>query len=119
MARILIVDDTAFMRLVLKGIFQRNGHEVIGEGENGLQGVELYKQLSPDFVTMDITMPELDGISAVKEIKAFNPQAKVIMCSAIGDQESMLEAINAGALDFIIKPFSEEKVVEVFSKLMA
>lgn len=118
MAKVLIVDDTAFMRLVLKGIFERNGHEVVGEGENGKQAIELYKSLTPDLVTMDITMPELDGISAVKEIISYNPKARILMCSALGEGEHMLEAITAGALDFVVKPFTEEKVVMVLSKIL-
>jgi len=118
MARVLIVDDTAFMRMVLKGIFQRNGHEVVGECGNGLEAVEKYKELSPDLVTMDITMPEMDGITAVKQIKGFHPEAKVIMCSALGEETKMLEAINAGALDFIVKPFSEEKIVQALARFI-
>ena len=117
MAKILIVDDAAFMRMMIKDILQKNGYEVIGEAANGLEAVELYKAHQPDLVTMDITMPEMDGIEAVKQIKAINPAAKVIMCSAMGQQSMVMDAIKAGANDFIVKPFQADRVLEAIKKI--
>ena len=94
MAKILIVDDAAFMRMMIKDILTKNGYEVVAEAANGVEAVELYKSHQPDLVTMDITMPEMDGIEAVKQIKAVNPAAKVIMCSAMGQQSMVMDAIN-------------------------
>jgi len=118
MARVLIVDDAAFMRMMLKDILIKNGYEVVGEAPNGLKAVELYKQERPDVVTMDITMPEMDGIQAVKEIRAFDPNAKIIMCSAMGQQAMVMEAIKSGAKDFIVKPFQPERVLEALKKVL-
>lgn len=95
--KILIVDDAAFMRMMIKDILTKNGYEVVGEAADGLQAVEKYKELQPDLVTMDITMPEMDGITALKEIKKIDPNAKVIMCSAMGQQAMVIDAIQAGA----------------------
>jgi two-component system chemotaxis response regulator CheY len=117
-ARVLVVDDAAFMRMMLKDILGKNGVEVVGEAANGNEAVEKYKELNPDIVTMDITMPEKDGITAVKEIKALYPQAKVIMCSAMGQQPMVLEAIQAGAKDFIVKPFQPDRVMDSIKKVM-
>ncbi|HJV45611.1 MAG TPA: response regulator [Bacillota bacterium] len=117
-ARVLVVDDAAFMRMMLKDILTKNGVEVVGEAANGNEAVDKYKELSPDIVTMDITMPEKDGISAVKEIRSLNPQAKIIMCSAMGQQPMVLEAIQAGAKDFIVKPFQPDRVMESIKKVM-
>ena len=105
MTKVLIVDDLAFMRMMIKDILQKNGFEVIGEASNGIEAVNLYKKERPDVVTMDITMPDMDGIEAVKEIRAFDPSAKVIMCSAMGQQSMVMDAIKSGAKDFIVKPF--------------
>ncbi|MEZ0537777.1 response regulator [Caldicellulosiruptoraceae bacterium PP1] len=116
--RILIVDDAAFMRMMLKDIMQKNGFEVVGEAENGLKAVELYKDLKPDLVMMDITMPEMDGIQAVKEIKKIDPQAKIIMCSAMGQQAMVIESIQAGARDFIVKPFQADRIIEAIKKVL-
>lgn len=118
MARVLIVDDAAFMRMMLKDILTKNGLEVVGEAVNGLDGIEKYNELRPDLVTMDITMPEMDGITAVKEIKAAFPQANVIMCSAMGQQPMVIEAIQAGAKDFVVKPFQPERVMESINKVL-
>ncbi len=118
MAKILIVDDAAFMRMMVKDILVKGGHEVVGEGENGVKAVEKYKELSPELVLMDITMPELDGIGAVRQIKAFDPNAKIIMCSAMGQQAMVLEAIQAGARDFIVKPFQQERIIEAVDKCL-
>lgn len=115
MKNILIVDDSIFVRCSLRKILEKNEFTVIGEAENGLQAVELYKTLKPDIVTMDITMPELSGIEALKQIKSLDKNARVIMISAIGHEASVREAIINGAIAFIIKPFKEELVVKAFS----
>ena len=114
--RILVVDDAAFMRMMIKDILSKNGYEIVGEAENGLKAVEKYQELKPDLTTMDITMPEMNGISAVKEIKKIDPGAKVIMCSAMGQQAMVVEAIQAGARDFIVKPFQPDRVLEAVRK---
>lgn len=116
MAKILIVDDAAFMRMMIKDILSKNGFEIAGEANDGAQAVEKYKECSPDLVTMDITMPEMDGITALKEIKKFDPNAKVIMCSAMGQQAMVIDAIQAGAKDFIVKPFQADRVIEAIKK---
>lgn len=116
---VLIVDDAAFMRMMIKDILEKNGYDVIGEAENGNVAVEKYKELEPDLVTMDITMPEKDGITALKEIKEINADATVIMCSAMGQQAMVIDAIQAGAKDFIVKPFQAERVVEAVSKALS
>jgi two-component system chemotaxis response regulator CheY len=108
----LIVDDALPMRTMLKRILERDGHIVVGEAENGQMAVDLYLKLKPDFVTMDITMAVMDGIEAVKRIKESDPQAKILMCSAIGQQSLIVQAIEYGAKDFITKPFLEERVIE-------
>ncbi|TYR82729.1 response regulator [Priestia megaterium] len=114
--RILIVDDAAFMRMMVKDILLKNGYEVVGEAADGMQAIELYKEHQPDLVTMDITMPEMDGLTALKEIKKLNANAKVIMCSAMGQQAMVIDAIQAGAKDFIVKPFQADRVLEAISK---
>ncbi|MDF2928222.1 response regulator [Anaerospora sp.] len=114
--RVLVVDDAAFMRMMIKDILSKNGYEIIGEAENGLKAIEKFQELRPDLTTMDITMPELDGISAVKEIKKMDPAAKVIMCSAMGQQAMVIEAIQSGARDFIVKPFQPDRVLEAVRK---
>ncbi len=116
---VLIVDDAAFMRMMIKDILTKNGYEVVGEAADGNQAVEKYKELSPDLVTLDITMPEKDGIAALKEIMSFNNQAKVIMCSAMGQQSMVIEAIQSGAKDFIVKPFQADRVLEAVEKTLA
>ncbi len=118
-ARVLVVDDAAFMRMMIKNILTSNGYEVVGEAENGAQAVEKYKELKPDLVTMDITMPEMDGIAAVKEIKKIDPNARIIMCSAMGQQSMVIEAIQAGAKDFIVKPFNPQRVLEAVEKALS
>lgn len=117
--RILITDDALFMRVTLKNILTSNGYEVVGEASNGVEAVELYKQLKPDAVTMDITMPEMDGIQALKQIKAVDPGARVVMCTAMGQKNMVVEAIQAGAKDFIVKPFQPERVIEAMNKVAA
>ena len=113
---ILICDDAAFMRMMLKDILVKEGYEVVGEAVNGADGVEKYNSLKPDLVTMDITMPEMDGITALKAIRAGDPAAKVVMCSAMGQQAMVVEAIQAGARDFIVKPFQKDRVIEAVRK---
>jgi two-component system, chemotaxis family, chemotaxis protein CheY len=117
-SRVLIVDDAAFMRMMIKDILEKNGFTVVGEANNGIKAVELYKQERPDVVTMDITMPDMDGIEAVKAIRAFDPAAKVIMCSAMGQQTMVMDAIRAGAKDFIVKPFQQDRVLEAIRKVL-
>lgn len=116
---VLIVDDAAFMRMMIKDILTKNGFEIAGEAENGIQAVEKYEELNPDIVTMDITMPEKDGIQALKEIKEKDPNANVLMCSAMGQQSMVIEAIQAGAKDFIVKPFQPERVMEAIKKSLS
>lgn len=118
MARVLVVDDAAFMRMMLKDILTKAGHEVVGEAANGVEAVEKYKELKPDVVTMDITMPEMNGIDAIKEIKKVDPNATVIVCSAMGQQAMVIEAIQAGAKDFIVKPFQAARVIEAVQKVI-
>ncbi len=115
---ILICDDAAFMRMMIKDILSKNGYNVAGEAENGAKAVEKYAEVKPDLVLMDITMPEMDGIQALKKIKAADPSAMVIMCSAMGQQAMVIEAIQAGAKDFIVKPFQAERVLEAVKKVV-
>jgi len=119
MANVLIVDDAAFMRMMIKDILSKNGLDVSGEAENGVQAVEKYKELKPDLVTMDITMPEMDGITALKEILSADGAARVVMCSAMGQQAMVIEAIQAGAKDFIVKPFKPERVIDAINKTLS
>ncbi len=115
---ILICDDAAFMRMMIKDILTKNGYNVAGEAENGLKAVEKYAELKPDLVLMDITMPEMDGIQALKKIKEADPGATVIMCSAMGQQAMVIESIQAGARDFIVKPFQADRVIEAVKKVV-
>ncbi|MFW5962244.1 MAG: response regulator [bacterium] len=117
-AKILIVDDAAFIRLNLKNILQDNGYEIVGEAQNGLEAIKKYEEVKPDLVTMDITMPEMDGIEATKEIANKDSKAKIMIVSAMGQEEMVIEAIKAGAKDFIVKPFEPPRVVEAVEKLM-
>lgn len=118
-AKILIIDDTKFMREVLKNIFLSSGYEVVAEGSDGSEAVQLYKMYKPDLVTMDITMPEMDGISALLEIKKYDPKAKVIMCSVMGQKSYVIASIIAGAKDFIVKPIHKERVLETIDKVLS
>ena len=115
---ILICDDAAFMRMMIKDILTKNGYTVAGEAENGLKAVEKYAELKPDLVLMDITMPEMDGIQALKKIKSTDPAASVIMCSAMGQQAMVIESIQAGARDFIVKPFQADRVLAAVKKVI-
>ena len=115
---ILVCDDAAFMRMMIKDILTKNGYNIAGEAENGLKAVEKYNETKPDLVLMDITMPEMDGIQAVKKIKEMDPNAKIVMCSAMGQQAMVIEAIQSGARDFIVKPFQAERVLEAVKKVV-
>ena len=115
---ILICDDAAFMRMMIKDILTKNGYNVAGEAENGMKAVEKFKEVNPDLVLMDITMPEMDGIQALKEIKKLDGGAKVIMCSAMGQQAMVIEAIQSGAKDFIVNPFQADRVLEAVKKVV-
>lgn len=114
--KILIVDDAAFMRMMIRDILVKNGFEVAGEAADGVQAIVKFIETNPDLVTMDITMPEMDGITALKEIKKLDARANVIMCSAMGQQEVVIESIQAGAKDFIVKPFQKERIIEAIQK---
>lgn len=116
MKKILIVDDALFMRVTLKTMLEKNNFEVVGDAENGIKAIEMYKLLKPDIVTMDITMPQMEGIEALKEIIEFDPDAKVIMVSALGQETKVKEAIIIGAKGFVVKPFKEEYLVKALSK---
>ena len=115
---ILICDDAAFMRMMIKDILTKNGYNVVGEAENGVKAIEAYQEFSPDLVLMDITMPEMDGIDALKGIREKDPNACVIMCLAMGQQAMVIEAIQSGAKDFIVKPFQAERVLEAVKKVI-
>lgn len=118
MPKVLIADDAAFMRMMLREILTEGGYEIVGEAANGSEACDLYKQTKPDLVTMDITMPKMDGITALKNIVAEDPQAKIIMCSAMGQQAMVIEAIQSGAKDFIVKPFQPQRVIDAVKKLV-
>jgi len=113
---VMIVDDAAFMRMKLKDILEKNGYNVVAEAQNGIEAVEKYKAEKPNLVTMDITMPEMDGVDALKAIKAFDPAARVVMCSAMGQQGMVMDAIRSGAVDFIVKPFDSDRVIKALDK---
>ena len=115
---ILVCDDAAFMRMMIKDKKNKNGYNVAGEAENGAKAVEKYNELKPDLVLMDITMPEMDGIQALKKIKEGDPGAMVIMCSAMGQQAMVIESIQSGAKDFIVKPFQADRVLEAVKKVV-
>lgn len=119
MKRVLLVDDAIFMRLVLKNILVKEGYEVVAEASNGLEAIEAYKKHQPDIVTMDITMPEMDGIVALRELLKIDSKAKVCMVSAMGQEKVILESVKSGAKDFIIKPFTPDIVLETMRKLSA
>jgi two-component system chemotaxis response regulator CheY len=115
---VLLVDDAAIMRMMLKDILTKNGYDVVGEAENGIKAVEKYKELKPGLVIMDITMPEMNGIQATKNIKEFDADALIVMCSAMGQQSMVIESIQAGARDFIVKPFQHDRVIEAVQKVI-
>lgn len=117
MKTVMVVDDAMFMRSAIKSMLEKNGYQVIGEAANGKEAIQKYGQLKPDLVTMDITMPEMDGINAVKGIKAVDPKAVIIMISALGQENMVRDAIVAGAKSFLIKPFDEVALVKTISSL--
>ncbi len=119
MARVLVVDDAAFMRKVLGDALASGGHEVVGEANNGMEAVERFQQLRPELTTLDITMPEKDGLAALAEIIAIDPAARVVMCSALGQETKVLESIKLGAKDFVVKPFLPARVLEAIGKALA
>lgn len=119
MARILVCDDSSFMRMMLKKLLTDNGHEIVGEAGDGKQAVQLYRQFKPDLVTMDITMPIMDGIEAVKHIHEEDPLARIIMVTAIGQRSIITDALKAGASSFIVKPFEPDQVAETVNKVLA
>jgi two-component system chemotaxis response regulator CheY len=119
MPSVLIADDAAFMRMMIKNILTEAGYDIVGEAENGQVAVAKYRELSPDLTTMDITMPEMDGLAALREIREADPAARVVMCSAMGQQSMVIESIQAGARDFIVKPFQPERVLAAVQKALA
>ena len=118
MARVLVVDDAAFMRKMVSDAFTAGGHEIVGEAANGVEAFAQFQALKPDVMTLDITMPEKDGLAALKDILAFDPTAKVVMCSALGQESKVLESIKAGAKDFVVKPFQPERVNDAVAKAL-
>jgi two-component system chemotaxis response regulator CheY len=119
MARVLVVDDAAFMRKVLTDALAQGGHDVVGEAANGVEAVAQFQALNPDVTTLDITMPEKDGLEALREILAANPGARVIMCSALGQESKVIESIQLGAKDFVVKPFQPAQLLEAVGKALA
>lgn len=117
--KVLIADDAAFMRMMIRDILTKNGIEVIGEAVNGKDAIAKYRELKPDIITLDITMPEMDGLQALKEIKKEFPDARCLMCSAMGQQAMVIDAIQSGAKDFIVKPFQADRVIEAITKAAA
>lgn len=118
MANIIVVDDSQFMRLILKEIITSMGHTVIAEAEDGYEAILKYSELRPDLVTMDINMPRMSGVSALKEIIKIDPSAKILICSALGQPSMITEAIRAGAKDFVVKPIKESRVIEAIHKII-
>ena len=119
MARVLVVDDAAFMRKMVSDALAKGGHEVVGEAGNGVEAIARFQELRPDLMTLDITMPEKDGLTALAEIVAADPSARVVMCSALGQEAKVLEAIKLGAKDFVVKPFQPDRVIEAVDKALA
>ena len=116
--RVLVCDDAIFMRTMITDILSGAGYDVVGEAETGLQAIERYRELNPDLVTMDIVMPDMGGIDAVREIVKQDPNAKILMCSAMGQQALVVEAIQAGAKDFVVKPFQPSRVLEAVQRVL-
>ena len=117
--RVLIVDDAVFMRSMIRDIFSSGGYEVVGEAAHGIEAIEKYRALKPDLTTMDIVMPMMSGIDATRAIVEFDPAAKIIMCSALGQEALVMEALDAGASDFIVKPFQPDDVLKVVNKVLS
>ena len=118
MANILIVDDAAFMRMTIKKMVAAHGHTVVAEAENGVEAVRKYMECKPDVVLLDITMPEMNGVDALKRIKEQDPEAKVVICSAMGQQTMVAEAIQSGAKDFVVKPFQEDRLIAAIERVI-
>lgn len=118
MAKILVVDDAAFMRMMVKDTLTKNGYSDLYEAADGVQAVEMYNEVKPDLVIMDITMPNMDGLEALKAIKTQNPQAQVVMCSAMGQEAMVIDAIKSGAKDFIVKPFKPDRIIKTVEQLL-
>lgn len=118
MARVLVVDDAIFMRATIGKILEENGHSMVGEASTGIEAVEKFVEVKPDIVILDITMPEMDGIAALKRIKIIEPKAKIIICSAIGQKDKVVEAIEEGALSFIVKPFEADQLIDAVEQAM-
>jgi len=116
--RILITDDTAFMRLLLQKILTENGYEVVGEADNGKESVRLFEKYRPDLVTMDITMPILNGVEALKRIRELDPNAQVLMVSAMGQKNMVMQALREGARGFLVKPFEKDKVLQAVAEVL-
>ena len=116
---VLVCDDAIFMRTMITDILSQAGYEIVGEAETGVQAVEKFKELQPDLVTMDIVMPDMGGIDAVREIVKIDPNAKILMCSAMGQQALVVEAIQAGAKDFVVKPFKPSRVLEAVQRVLS
>ncbi|MCZ8520751.1 MULTISPECIES: response regulator [Paenibacillus] len=119
MKKILVVDDSLFMRMILKNVIQELGYEIAAEASNGMEALTKYEEIKPDLVTLDITMPEMDGMTALEEIRSRHPEAKVIMVSAMGQQALLIRAVSMGASDFIVKPFNKDRVREALKKAFA
>jgi two-component system, chemotaxis family, chemotaxis protein CheY len=119
MARVLVVDDAAFMRKLVSDVLTKGGHEVVGEAGNGVEAITRFQELKPEVMTLDITMPEKDGLSALKDIMELEPSARVVMCSALGQESKVLESIKLGAKDFVVKPFQPDRVLEAVAKALA
>lgn len=118
MASVLIVDDAAFMRMSIKRMLEANGHTMAGEASNGIEAVQMYLDVKPDIVILDITMPEMNGVEALKRIKVLDPDAKIIICTAIGQQAMLAQAVEYGATDFIVKPFEVDRLMSAIDKVM-
>lgn len=116
--RVMVVDDASFMRMMIKDILIRNGYEVADEASNGMEAVEKYFEVKPDLVLMDITMPEMDGLQALKEIRKRDSNAQVVMCSAMGQEAMVMDAIRSGAVDFIVKPFQADRILQTLAKIL-
>ncbi len=117
--RVLVIDDAKFMRAMIKDILANAGYEIAGEAENGLEAIRLYKELRPDVVTMDITMPEMNGVEALKGIRKIAPGAKVVMVTAMGQKALVIESIQSGACDFVVKPFQPERILQTLTKVLS
>ena len=118
MARVLVVDDAAFMRKLVSDTLVKAGHEVVGEAANGFEAIDSYRTLKPDLATLDITMPEKDGLAALREIIDLDPDARIVMCSALGQESKVLEALKLGARDFVVKPFQAGRVADAIAKAL-